>query len=342
MNDKGSRRPASRRSFIATSLAVAPAFAIVRAPSRAAQFEFKCGSNNAVDHPSSKRIGEMWAAIQQESGGRIHTQFFPNSALGGDEAMFNQLRTGALEFMLLNAGNLASVVPVADISYLGFAFANDDEALRVMNGPLGDYVRQEAAAKGITLLHGQYETGMNQISSGSHPIREPGDLRGFKVRVAVSRILVDLFKALGASATPMSYNELYVALQTKIIDGQAEPLVSFEASKHYEVQKYMSMTNHAWSGHYMASNPDIWKTLPPDLQAIVERNNVKYAALLGKDTDDIDVRLMVQLKAQGIVFNSVNPAPFRSMLGSYYKTWQTTFGTTAWRLLETAVNRRYA
>ena len=288
------------------------AVAFIAAPAKAAQFVFKAATNFATDHPISIRAAQMFGAIQQQSNGRIEIQFFPNSQLGGDAAMFTQLRVGALQMFLISAGNLATVVPAADIANLGFAFADEEEAARVMSGPLGAYVRTEAAAKGIYAFRSIWEAGMFEIGSGSRPIRVPDDLHGFKLRVVESRIQIDLFKGLGATPTPLSFNEIYTSLQTKIIDGVAAPLVSFEASRFYEVQKYMSMTNHAWSGLWMIVNGEAWKSLPPDLQAVVERNNVKYAELEQRDTKTINVAARARLTAQGMTFNEVAQQPFRA------------------------------
>ena len=229
----------------------------MRLPARAAQFDFKCGSQLPLEHPSSVRLTQMWAAIERESGGRLRTQFIPNSALGNDPAMLSQLRLGALQFLNTSPGNLGEVVGVADISNLGFAFKNLTEAARVMEGPLGAYLRDEAEAKGIHVFPPFWGSGMFQIGSNTHPIRTPEDLRNFKLKV-VGKISFDLFKTLGASPTPISIVELYSALQTKLVDGEAAPLGTIEASRLFEVNKYVSLTGHAYSGLWLLANPSVW------------------------------------------------------------------------------------
>src|SRR5262249_14261111 len=150
-------------------------------------------------------------------------------------------------FLLISAGNLASLIPVTDICYLGFAFRDADEGVRIMSGPLGGYLSQEIVAKNIYPLRTIWDSGMSQIG-GLRPIRTPADLAGFKIRVPESRITIDLFKGLGATPTPISQSEVYTSLQTKLIDGQQSPLVSLETAKFYEVEKYVSLTNHGFSG----------------------------------------------------------------------------------------------
>ena len=282
----------------------------------------------------------MWAAIERESGGRIHTQLFPNSQLGGDTAMFTQLRSGALQFFIIPPGNLSSVVPVADISYLGFAFDSADDALRVMDGALGAYVRQEVAGKGIYAFRNMWDGGMFQIGSNSRAIRSPEDLKGFRLRVTASKITIDLFREIGASPTTLNTAEIYTGLQTKIVDGEVSPLISIKTLRWYEVNKFISTTNHNWSGYWLIANGETWKSLPTDLQEIIERNNAKYAAMERKDSKELNASLAAELAKLGLGFNSVDQAPFRQLLGSYYKTWASAFGPTAWNHLQNSVRQR--
>jgi TRAP-type transport system periplasmic protein len=330
----------SRRRFVAASVAAFASIAIVRGPARAAQFEFKCASNNPVDNPSSIRLTQMWATIEQESGGRIHTQFFPNNQLGGDLAMLTQLRLGALQFFLVSAAVFASVVPPANIGFLGFAYRNPEEGARVMDGALGGYIRQEALAKGIYTFRSIFSNGMSEIGSNSHPIRNPDDLHNFKIRIPESKILVDLFKTLGATPTPLSMGETYTSLQTHLIDGESLSMDTLEAARLYEVNKYISLTDHGWSGPWLIANGAMWKSLPPDLQEIVERNTSKYALLQRADTKVSSMTVEGKLRTQGVAFNRPNPARFRSRLGPYFQEWAAEFGPTAWGMLESGIGHK--
>jgi TRAP-type transport system periplasmic protein len=312
----------------------------VRSAAEAAQFELKCGTTLPVDHPAIVRMAEMWTALEEDSGGRIHTQFFPNSLLGTQAAMLSQVRLGALQFILLDPTSLASIVPTVDICSLGFAYKDSDEGLRCMDGPLGRYLRDAVGTKGLYALNTVWNSGMSQVAAGAHPIRTPDDLRGFKIRVPESRILVDLFKALGASPTPLSANEIYTALQTKIIDGTASQLAVIEASRFYEVQKYVSLTNHAWNGPWLIAGGDTWKSLPIDLQATIERVNTKYALLGRRDSKALDASITAKLRSQGVLTNTVDQAPFRARLRPYFEFWANAFGPTAWGLLQTSLGHR--
>jgi TRAP-type transport system periplasmic protein len=330
----------SRRGFMVSGSAALAAAGVVTAPARAAQFEFKCACDLPLDHPATIRMQQMWGTIALESSGRIHTQFFPNNQLGGEGAVFTQLRVGALQFMLTTPGTLASVVPAANIAYLGFAFKDADDALRVMDGQLGSYICAEIASKGLYGFRTFWDSGMLQVSSSARPIREPGDLRGLKIRVVETKILVDLFKALGASPTPMGSSELYSALQTKVVDGTSAPLVTLESARWYEAQKYISLTNHSWSGLISIANESAWKSLPADLQGVIERNNGKYSALARANTKALNQSMAAKLTSQGLLINAVDQAPFRALLKPYYSSWAGAFGPAQWGLLETALGKK--
>src|SRR5262249_2326058 len=151
---------------------------------------------------------------------------------------------------------------------------------------------------------------------------------------------IDLFKRLGASPTPLNLAETYSALQTKLIDGEALSVGTIYATRHFEVGKYISMTNHGWSGPWMIANAETWKGLPSNLQEIIERNNTKYSLLERRDMQLSNAAVTDKLRRQGIEFNPTEPAQFRARLGSYYDAWRGEFGATAWDMLQTSLGRR--
>jgi TRAP-type transport system periplasmic protein len=329
----------SRRSFIVASTTAFATAGFVKSQARAAQYEFRCGSAYTLEHPSTVRMTQMWAAIERESGGRIHTQLFPNSSLGGAPAMLSQVRLGALHFVITGS-ILSSVVPAADISFIGFAFRDNAEGFRVHDGPLGTYIRDQSAAKGMHLMRTIWDSGMRQVGSTTRAVRVPDDLRGFKIKV-LGKIAVDLFKDLGANPVEMPLGETYTGLQTKLVDGEDSPLDAIESQRFFEVNKYVSMTNHGWSGLWVIANGEMWKSLPPDLQEIIERNNTKYSLLDRRDAKVFSESIADKLRRQGITFIApVDQAPFRQRLRSYYDYWAGAFGTTAWGLLESSLGHR--
>jgi tripartite ATP-independent transporter DctP family solute receptor len=324
----------TRGQFARTTAATLASIAIVRAPARAAQFQYKSGTDNAVNHPQNVRQIEMWKAIKTESGGRLDVSLFPNNQLGGASAMLTQVRSGAMQFLAQDGGQLASIVPVAAIQGVGFAFKDSPSAWRAMDGDLGTLVRKELIAGGLYPFPTMWENGMREVTSGAKPIQHVDDLQGFKIRTPPGRLWIDLFKSLGAAPVPLNFNEVYTGLQTKVIDGQENPYAVIELSRLFEVQKYLSVTNHMWSGFWLVANNDAWTALPPDIQAIVTRNTAKYALLARADTARLNGSLLDKLGRRGMTIDRPDIAGFRGKLSDFYKRWKAEFGPQAWSALE--------
>jgi TRAP-type C4-dicarboxylate transport system substrate-binding protein len=158
------------------------------------------------------------------------------------------------------------------------------------------------------------------------------------MRVPVSALWTSLFKSLGASPTGINFAEVYSALQTHVVDGQENPPAIIYAARLFEVQKYCSLTNHMWDGWWFLINRRAWKAVPPDLQekvaAIINRNALVQREEIARQ----NVALKGDLAGKGLIFNDVDPAPFRETLSKagFYSQWKAKFGEEAWALLEQA------
>jgi tripartite ATP-independent transporter DctP family solute receptor len=327
-------RPLTRGSFSGGLAALAAIAVIPRPAVAAAQFTYKLGHTGALEQPLNQRFVQATDAIRTESGGRLDITVYGHSQLGSDPAMLSQIRTGALEFLAFDATILSSLVPVASIGSLGFAFRDTPQALAAFDGDLGAYVRRECEAKDLYVFNRILDLGFRQITSATHPIRNADDLVNMKIRTAPSKMDVDLFNALGASATPIPFADLYTSLQTKLVDGEEAPYVAIESSHFYEVQKYLAMSNHSWSSFWLVGNNAAWKALPSDLQAIATRNFGKYIDLERRDTAAGIGGLQDKLRAKGMLLNPVDTASMRARLGGYFRSWKAEFGPTVWSLLE--------
>lgn len=329
----------TRSSFAAGTSAAFASIAIVTSPARAAQFTYKFANDVPAEHPLNVRGRQLWNAVKAESRGRLDVQMYPNNLLGGDSSMLTQLRSGALQFFGVVGAILQSVVPAAAIEGVGFAFKNEAEALAAMDGRLGAWVRGKIRAKGIHAFERMYANGMRQITASTKPIRGPEDLAGFKIRTPPARLFIELFKTLGASPTPVNFNELYTALQTHVVDGEENSLVVIETGKLFEVQKYLSLTNHSWAAFWMCANMDAWNALPHDIQIIVTRNINKYALPQRRDVELLSESLANKLRRRGMLLNTADPAPFKARLAPFYAQFKSEFGSTAWGLLESYAGR---
>ncbi|MBV8650411.1 MAG: TRAP transporter substrate-binding protein, partial [Alphaproteobacteria bacterium] len=238
------------------------------------------------------RMEEVAANIARDSKGRMELTIFPNSQLGGDNDLLSQARSGAVEFCQPTGQIMSSILPVAAINAMGFAFSTYAQVWPAMDGELGKYIRGQIVAKtGLVPMERIWDLGFRQITTSTKPIKSAEDLTGLKVRTPVAPSLVSLFKALDANPVGMQYGEVYSALQTHIVDGQENPLSQIDAGKFYEVQKYCSITNHVWDGHWISCNAAAWKALPPDLQEIVARNFNEAALRQREDVAKLDATL---------------------------------------------------
>lgn len=322
-----------RRDFATGALFAS--IGIVRSPARAAQFDYKFSHGTPVDHPLHVRAVQMFDAIRAETNGRLDVKIFPNNILGGETAQLTQLRSGAIQFMIIQGVSLGTVVPAAQMDGVGFAWKDSRQALAAYDGPMGTYLRKEVAAKGIYSFDKVFDFGMRVVTTSSHPIHTASDFQNLKLRTPPAQIEVDLFRTLGASPTPIVFPELYTALQTHVVDGQETPYATIETAKLYEVQKYLSVTNHMPTIFWFLGNQDAWTALPPDIQKIVNRNAVKYTLLERQDIARISDAMADQLRKDGLQFNTdVDTRSMRTALGPFYAKWKAEFGPTAWSLLE--------
>src|SRR5215468_3489517 len=303
------------------------------------QWTYKYANNLPEAHPMNVRAREMAAAINQETNGRFDLQIFPSSQLGSDTDTLSQIRSGGVEFFTLSGLILSTLVPAASINGMGFAFPDYDTVWKAMDGDLGAYIRAQIAKANLIAMEKIWDNGFRQTTTSTKPIQTSGDFRGMKLRVPVSPLWTSMFKALDASPASINFNEVYSALQTKVVDGQENPLAIISTAKLYEVQKYCSLTNHMWDGFWFLANRRAWEKLPQDVRAIVAKNINAAAIKEREDTAKLNANLQQELAGKGLAFNQPAVAPFRDKLrtAGFYAEWKGKYGDQAWDLLEKAV-----
>jgi tripartite ATP-independent transporter DctP family solute receptor len=304
-----------------------------------AEFTYKYANNVPLSHPLNVRAQEAAAAIKAETNGRFELQIFPSSQLGSDTDLLSQLRSGGVEFFTLSGLILSTLVPAASINGMGFAFPNYDAVWKAMDGDLGAYIRQQVARANLVAMDKIWDNGFRQITSSTKPINTPDDLKGFKIRVPVSPLWTSMFKAFEAAPTSINANEMYTALQTKVVDGQENPVSVVETFKLAEVQKYCSLTNHMWDGFWFLANRRAWERLPADVRTVVAKHLNAAAQKEREDIAALNANLQPVLAAKGLVFNQPDPAPFREKLrkAGFYAEWKGRYGDEAWATLEKSV-----
>jgi len=331
----------TRQGFVLGTTATFATIGIIT-PARAATFALKYGHDLPSEHPINVRSVEAFGRIRKATNGQVDIKAFPTSQLGSDPSMIAQLRSGAIESLAMPGAFLNAIAPLASIENLAYAYPNRETVFRAMDGDLGKVIRDDIQTKGgMIVLDKIWENGFREITTSTKPIHTVADLAGLKIRVSPGEIRVDTFKSLGASPTPIALSELYTSLQTHVIDAQENPLLLIDQQKFYEVQKYVSTSDHIWSGYWTLFNPDVWTKLGKPNQDIIQREMA--AATLAARNDNVNLNRSVRDKLirRGMKFNDVDKNSFKQKLieSKYYERWRDKFGPKAWAALEKYANK---
>ncbi len=325
-----------RREF-ASGLLAAGGVLLASPGLRAADFALRQFHNQPVESPLHKRLVEMWAAVSAETGGRVDVRTFAENdhIAGGDPAAFQMLVSGELDFFTLNGGVIGTIVPAMNVQNVPFSFRTQAQVYEALDGDLGDYLRGEMRSKGIYgVPRGCFENGMHQITCATRPIRSADDLQGLKMRSPAAPIYIDAWKTLGTQVVVANLDKLYETLKSGAAEAQADPFALIELLKLYEVQKYVSITNHTWSGFNLIANLKLWQRLPVSARETIERNVAKFARLQRADNDALNTEARVRLGERGMTFNKAETSSFRARLKPFYARWKATLGQKCWSLLE--------
>ncbi|MDM0112822.1 TRAP transporter substrate-binding protein [Variovorax sp. J22R133] len=326
----------TRRQFATTLAAAGAAVTLPRFAFAEGEIKLKYGTAFPADHPGTLRIKEAAEAIRKDTGGKVDLQVYPTSQLGSEPDMISQTRAGAIDIMSTAGTNLQTLVPTAGINGVAFAFKDYAAVWAAMDGDLGAYVRSALLKVNLYAYDKCLDNGYRNITSASKPIVTPADLKGFKIRVPGIPLWISMFKALGASPTAIPFGELYSSLQTKVVDGQENPLALIQSAKLYEVQKFCSLTAHTWDGHFIFGNAKKLQSLPKEVQEALAKNLNAAALKQREDIAKLNTDAQAQLTKLGVTFNKPDAAPFRELLktAGFYTEWKTKYGDEVWAKLE--------
>lgn len=237
--------------------------------------------------------------VAKRSDGKMKVRTFGAATLGPDPQMQNALIGGAQEMMVGSTATLVGTVPEFAIWDVPFMFENEKEADAVLDGRVGQKLLDKLQEKGLVGLV-YWENGFRNLTNSRRKIEKAEDLKGIKLRVMQNPVFIDTFKAVGANAVPLAFAELFTALETKAVDGQENPYTTIVSSKFYEVQKYLTVTNHVYSPWVVTVSKVFWDKLSDD-----ERKVLVESAKVARDSERLDTReqskkALEQLKADGM------------------------------------------
>jgi tripartite ATP-independent transporter DctP family solute receptor len=235
------------------------AFGLAQAQTKTIKF----ANQNAKGHPIVLGMEKFAELVEKKSGGKLRVQIFPGGTLGSDQANVSALQGGTLEMAAMNSGIFASQVKDFAIYDFPFLFGNEKEADAVVDGPFGQGLHRKLEDKGLVGL-AYYELGFRELTNSKRAIHKVEDIAGLKLRVIPNPINVDWVKALGANPTPLPFPELYSALEQGAVDGQENPVATIKGAKLFEVQKYMTLTNHQYNPQSVVVSRKFWDGLGAD------------------------------------------------------------------------------
>ena len=318
-----------RRTLIAALAAacVAPAFAQDIKP-RLIRFGYGLNEQSNQGRATKVFIDE----VDKLSGGKMKVRAFGAASLGTDVQMQQALIGGAQEMMVGSTATLVGITKEMALWDTPFLFNNAQEADAVLDGPVGTKVKAKLEEKGLVGLV-YWENGFRNLTNNKRAVAKLEDLDGIKLRVMQNNVFLDSFKTLGANAIPLPFSELFSALETKAVDGQENPYNTILSSKFYEVQKYLTVTNHVYSPWIVTVSKKFWDQLSPAEKKVLQDAAVKSRDFERKDTRDEAAKALADLKGKGMQINELpasEAARMREKLGAINASVAANVGQDLW------------
>lgn len=262
-----------------------------------------------TQHLAAKKFDEL---LKEKTKGDIKLSLFPDSTLGNAQAMISGVRGGTIDIEMSGSPNFSGLVSNLNVIDIPFIFQSKEHAYRVLDGEIGQGLLKELEDKGLKGL-AFWEVGFRSMTNSKHPINKPEDVKGLKIRTNQNPMYVKAFQLLGANPVPMPLSELYTALETKAVDAQEHPIGIVWSAKLYEVQKYLSLTNHGYTPLIVVMNKAKFDSLSPELQKAV----VEAAQEAGKYQRELNAKkeadILEKMKKAGVeVVEKVDVQPFKA------------------------------
>lgn len=274
------------------------------------KYNFRLAETHPADYPTTKGDVRFAELVKEKSGGRITIEVFPSAQLGEEKAVIEQVQLGAIEFSRTSAGPLGEFNKEYGVFSLPYIFDNDEHVWKFLNG--------EAGTKLLDSLESSRLKGLTYYSSGSRsfystkPLASIEDLKGLKIRVTQNKLNIDLMDALGASATPMAYGEVYSALQTGVIDAAENNYPSYYSSKHYEVAKHYILDAHQRVPEVLIMSKAAWDKLSPEDQAIIKEAALESTEYQREEWAAYEKVAEEAIRAAGVTITEVtDPKPWQ-------------------------------
>ena len=288
-------------------------------------YVFKLGYGGAVTNARHLAATQFAEWVAEESQGRIKIDLYPTEMLGTDAEMAEMCSMGNLDMTINAVGVVSNYEPKIAIFELPFLFSDYESVDRVLDSDFGISVLDSLPKRGLHPL-AYWENGFRHVTNNVRAIVTPADLKGLKLRTPENPMTLAIFSALGARPSPLAFSELYLALSQGSFDGQENPIANIHASKFYEVQKYLSLTNHKYEALVFLVSEKVWNSMPADIQKIISDGAKKYAIVHRSMVRANEGDQIEDLKAKGMNVNTPDLVPFQAATASVYTEYEKKFG----------------
>ena len=297
-----------------------------------AKMSFKLGHTGAPNHHYHITCEKFAEAVKQQSKGEIEITVFPSDQIGNQRQLVEGAQLGTVDMVLTSDSQLSSFIDAYGVLNLPFLFRDVAHVAKAMDGAVGEYFSKEAEKKGIVIL-GYWENGFRHVSNSKRPITKLEDLKGLKIRTPNSQVTLDSFKALGALPTPMSFGEIYSALQLGTVDGQENPVAHILTQKWYEVQKFFSLTNHQHNVEPLCMSKIVFDSLKHEYKKILLEEAKAHSQVSRNMVTDDEAKQLEELKTKIAVNAVADLKPFQDACKPVYDSARQKYGAIVDQIL---------
>ncbi|MFL6660533.1 MAG: TRAP transporter substrate-binding protein [Rhizobacter sp.] len=269
------------------------------------------------DYPTVLAVKQMGQTLSKLTNGKHSIKVFANSALGGEKDTIEQTKIGAVAMTRVNIAPMNNICPTTIVPTMPFLFRSKDHMRAVLDGPVGEEILKSCEAQGFIGL-AFYDSGARSMYTVKRPVKTLADMKGLKVRVQQSDLWVSLLEAMGANATPMPFGEVYTGLKTGVVDAAENNVPSYESSRHFEVAKYYSKTEHSMAPEMLLFSKQVWDGLTPDDQKAIRQAAKESVAVQRKLWDEREEKSLQAVKAAGAQIIDVDKPAFQAAMKPVY------------------------
>ena len=277
----------------------------------------KAGYNTVRQYPHARAIERFVNRVAERTGENLQIQTFPSEQAGNERQMFDAITLGTLDIAKVSTGVVATAVPEFGVLDLPYVFRDLNHMMATLKGKVGQDLTAKLEARNVKILFWM-EQGTRSFYTASKPIRTPADLKGMKIRTIAAPVMVDTINALGATATPMGFGDLYLGLKSGIVDGAENAPDAIWYAKHQEVAKYFTITNHFRTPVVVVMNKAKFDALSPEYKEIITTTARETQEWAGTLYSQFSAALMASLKKSGMTIIEADEEAFRKAVEPVY------------------------